>query len=290
MRAPPSPFRKGMFMSVPSPASLCAADKQQLLLNAFRPKARMVNYCGVRGKFLWNAVCGMLASALAGLCLYLWLPDIVSDARLAWFDAVVVEPQAELSGSCKIMKMIYIACDAKISYRPDPARDAVSTVEQHTSFFGFSHGSTIAVLRSTTHPHRITTSIALEHLGKRIFSFLLLTGLSALAAYAICNEAWHAFRQRRLQGKSAVLRPVLAMIDACDEDRQVKFTADVDGVARHGENVLRYGDCPVVLPWKTNLTIALLASGTGYMILLDADLSVAEFNADEKALLQTLLR
>lgn len=286
-------FRKGYCMtmsdSVPAPEALSPADRQQLLLKSFPAKARKVNYSGVRGKYVWTAVSGLFAVAMAAFCICFWLPDIVRDARLAWFDSVVVESEADVSGSCKISKMVFVSCDAKISYRPDPARADILTVEQHTSFFGFSHGSQVDVLRSTTHPERITTSIGTEHLGNRIVSFLLLAGLSVGCVYAAYSEAWNAFRHGRLQGREVVLRPVLVRIYECDEDRNVKFVAEIDGVERHSANVLRYGDAPMFLPWSQNVAIALLASGTRYMILLDEEMTVADFSDSEKVLLKTLL-
>ncbi|NHZ60846.1 hypothetical protein [Massilia genomosp. 1] len=276
-------------MTIPAPETLSPADKQQLLLKAFPARARKVNHSGVRGKYFWKAVSSLFGAALAAFVICFWLPDIVRDARLVWFDSVVVESEADVSGSCKIYKMVLINCDAKISYRPDPAREAVLTVAQHTSFFGFSHGTKVDVLRSTTHPERITTSIATEHLGNRIISFLLLAGLLVLLEYVACSEAWNAFRHGRLQGREVVLRPVLARVYECDEDRNVKFSADIDGVERHSVNVLRYGDAPLFLPWSQNVAIALLASGTRYMILLDEEMTVADFTDSEKALLKTLL-
>ncbi|WP_229505409.1 hypothetical protein [Massilia mucilaginosa] len=276
-------------MTISAPETLSPAAKQQLLLKTFPARARKVNYSGVRGKYFWNAVSGLFVMAVAAFFIWFWLPDIVRDARLAWFDSVVVESEADVSGSCKISKMVFISCDAKISYRPDPARPDVLTVEQHTSFFGFSHSSHVDVLRSTTHPERITTSIAIDHLGNRIVSFLLLVGLCALCEYAVYSEAWNAFRHGRLQGREVVLRPVLVRVYQCDEDRNVKFVAEIDGVERHGANVLRYGDAPMFLPCSQNVALALLASGTRYMILLDEEMTVADFTDSEKALLKTLL-
>ncbi|UOD33009.1 hypothetical protein INH39_16055 [Massilia violaceinigra] len=276
-------------MTIPASETLSPADKQQLLLKTFPARARKVNHSGVSGKYFWKAVSSLFGAVLVAFLIWFWLPDIVRDARLVWFDSVVVESEADVSGSCKIYKMVLISCDAKISYRPDPGREDVLTVEQHTSFFGFSHSTKVDVLRSTTHPERITTSIATEHLGNRIISFLLLVGLIVLLEYVACSEAWNAFRHGRLQGREVVLRPLLVRVYECDADRNVKFVAEIDGVERHSANVLRYGDAPLFLPWSQNVAVALLASGTRYMILLDEEMTVADFSESEKALLKTLL-
>jgi hypothetical protein len=266
--------------------SVADAGERNVLL-AFPNRAVVVNYAGsLNNPWLLGGLAILFATIVVFL-LYWKVPNLVSDAKMSWGGKAIPEENADVSGSCKTMKFIFIDCDAKITYRPDPQAEAVTTIEQSFLFVGFSHSNSVGVLRSTSDPSLVTTTLATDHLVNRMLTLLALVAIICALAGTSAYEARNTFRRRKLEGKPALLRPVLAAIVQADEKRNVTFEALIDGVSVRSVNRMRASDTPLYA--ATGHALAVWVESIRHLILLDEQLSVIELNDDERARIRAAL-
>jgi len=273
-------------MTSPQLLSTPPAAGDHRLLDAF-PKRRLpILYAGASDNVGTMSCLCVLIGLLAVLILYFMLPDIVRDASMNRAGKSVVDPTAQMEGSCKRMKLIFISCEAKITFRPDPDVNEVRTVEQSFMFFGTDYETTVDVLRSTIHPERVTTTLATEHLGNRFMTLLLMIGMLGGAAFAGGREAWISAKRLKMENKSLVVRPLVVTVLNVDQYNVVKFQATVDGRSIKASNKLRDGDWPLYLAGGTELALAVEVPNSPYLILLDYGLTALSFTEQERVALR----
>ena len=253
------------------------------LLAVFPRRAIVVNYAGVLGNFLIMTTCTLLFGGLTVMLMYFWVPDIVQDWKMKGSRTTELDQTATVQGACKRMKFVFIDCSAKITYQPDLASPATATVEQDFIFLGTSHATTVDVLRNGRTPARVTTSLATEHLGNRIFTLIALGAILASLALGSLWQGWLGLQRRALQGKAVLLRPVLVTLLEVDEHSNIKFEGRVDGKVVKGANRLRDGDAPLQLLSQPDRGLAAMVPATGHLILIDDDLTVLDFTDAERA-------
>ena len=256
------------------------------LLDAF-PKRRLpILYAGAPDQVKMMYGVSLIVGLLAVLSLFFMLPDIVRDFGMNRAGKSVLDQTAEIDGSCKRMKFVFVSCDAKITFRPDPAVNEVKTVEQSFMFVGTDYQTTVDVLRSTIYPERVTTTLATEHLGNRFLTLTLLFGILGGIAVFGAREAWVAAGRLKLEGKSMVVQPLVVTVLNIDQYNVVKFKATIDGREIKTSNKLRDGDWPLYLAGTTELAVAVAVPGSPYLILLDWDLTALSFTEQERLALR----
>ncbi|HEU4778097.1 MAG TPA: hypothetical protein VFS95_14875 [Telluria sp.] len=257
-------------------------------LDVFPKRRIVIHYAGTQAKIWVLVAMSMGIALLAVLSLWLELPDIAKDAAMSRAGKSVVEQAARVDGQCKRMKFIFVDCDAKITYRPDPAVAHEETIEQSFMFVGTDYNTTVDVLRSTVYPDRVTTTLATEHLGNRIATMLALFLLFAGIAVAGFRDAWIGSQRRKLEGKAMVVRPLLVSITKTDEHNHVSFTATIDGREVKTSNRMREGDSPLYVG-NQGLALAVALPNSPFLILLDHDMTALAFTDLERAQIRAAL-
>lgn len=259
--------------------------KGATLLDVFPRRRIIIHFAGTLAQG-WSTV-GILfgLSLLPVFMLCYALPDIARDWAMSREGKSVIEETARIDGQCKRMKLIVVDCEARITYRPDPDLPREITVEQDFMFIGTDYNTTVDVLRSTVHPERVTTSIAIDHLGNRIATLLGLVLLLGGIVVAGAIDAWHSYQRRRLEGKAMVLQPHVVSITSIDEHNNVKFTASVNGREVKSHHRMRVGDAPLFIR-NSGMALAVAVPDTAYLILIDQDMTALAFTDLERAQLR----
>jgi hypothetical protein len=273
--------RKG-FMSVLTLQKTAPADRAPSLLDVFPRRRILIHYAGVATTTAFMVLFGLFMLAMALGWLYSQAPGVASDFAMSREGKAVQEPAAGVSGQCKRMKFVFIDCNAKISYQPDPASPRRETVEQDFFFVGLDYATEVAVLRSTIHPERVTTTLAIDHLTNRILTTVVFGIGFILGGLACIREAWTNARCRKLEGQSLMLRPQQVSVIETDEHNTVRFNATIDGKLVKHSNRMRNGDSPLYLG-NQGYALAVQVPGSPHLILIDHDMTVLGFTDPERA-------
>jgi|GEM_PF-4414503 len=257
-------------------------------LDVFPKRRLVIQYAGALADTAKTLGFGVVAALVAVFTLWLAVPDIARDASMSRVGKSVVEETAGIDGKCTRSKWILVSCDARITYRPDPDSPREATVEQSFSFMGTKYNTTVSVLRSTVYPERVTTTLAIENLGSRIFTTLLTFLMFGVLSIYCFRMAWLGSQRRWLEGKAMVMTPILVSITGIDGHNNVKFTATIDGHEVKASNQLREGDTPMYVGNK-GLALAVALPDSPHLILLDHDLTALAFTDLERTQLRAAL-
>ncbi len=108
------------------------SDAQLASISAAFPKRRMqILATGKQGVLMLLGLSMIGLLFLVGL-IYMTVPDFLYDYKVS--KDPVVDQQAEIHGSCKSRKVIFIDCDVKIRYLPTP-QDTVTKEIKHSFWF-----------------------------------------------------------------------------------------------------------------------------------------------------------
>ncbi|SHH66966.1 hypothetical protein [Massilia sp. CF038] len=259
------------------------------LLDVFPRRRIHIYFGGTVDNTLTMFAMALVFGVLVLLSMGLSLPDIARDAAMKREGKSVVEENAEIDGACRRMKFIFVDCEAKITYRPDPAVDQLATVEQSYLFLGTSYETTVDVLRSTVRPERVTTTLGTAHIGNRIFTLLVLCAVLGALSCLCARMGWRSKQRVRLEGKKMELRPLIVTVRDIDRHNNVRFESTVDGVQVKSSNRLRVGDQPLYLPGTPGLALAVAVPDSPLLILIDHDLTVLAFTEQERAQIRAAL-
>ncbi len=214
-------------------------------------------------------------------------PDLIDDYRISKHQ--MKDNQAQVDGTCRVMRHILISCDVSIVYQPNPESPQVTRVRREFSYLGYKTADTIAAFRSEKNPTLITTDLEIKQLKNRtivlvvwcLFFFFvsLYTGLSIL----------EEFKFRRMLRSKVMLKPVVAEVTEISEKNAIRFSTSFKGKKRFWNNTFRENEAPLFLSTESTLALAVTLHNAPFMLLLDNDFSCLDFTEDEEARLRSAI-
>jgi hypothetical protein len=264
-----------------------STEAQLASINAAFPKRRMqILTTGKQG------VLSLIGLSLAGLVflvglLYMTVPDFLYDYKVS--KDPVVDDRAEIHGSCKSRKVIFIDCDVKIRYLPTPQDTIAKEIKHSFWFVSFQPSMSTEAVRSRSNPGMITTTMATEHITNRFFMILTFALLFGFMTFGCLYAAWlsHLFN-RVIQTKPGLL-PVMVKVKDIQNQRTVFFESDIDGVKKKLRHIMRKKESPLFLPHQEDMALAVRLTGSPHIVLLNDDLTTLDFTEQEKNALRAAI-
>lgn len=275
-----------MFQTQMQASNLPAQDRLATITDAF-PKRRMAILASGKQGMLLSLLFALLSLVIMGVLLYTSVPDLIYDYKVS--QDPVVDTQAEIHGSCKTRKAIFVDCDVTIKYRPAPQDTATKEIKHSFGFVSFNPSMTTDAVRSKKDPGMITTSIATEHILNRFFTTLGTTLLFGFLFFACCHSAWATRNFNRLAKTKPILQPQLVKVTQIQNNRTVSFETYIDGSKKKLNNLMRKKSSPLYLPNNDNTALAVTITGSDHVILLDEQLTVLDFTEQERVALRAAM-
>lgn len=227
---------------------------------------------------------GLALLGLAGFMGYLQVPGIITDWKIAQ-NPVVVAASTINGGRCSTQTLIFVSCDAHITYTVKS-----KTFARDVSFWfldprGDSYD--VEVVRSGDTPQIATLSLGLEMLWNRILFSAALIALIAFSGLALFRTGWRADHVRALAKKELPMTPVRVTITANKKvigAHSFAYRLLTEG-KKHGEVFsARLGrkQEPFWLNTETGEALAVLQDGGAMPILLDAELASLDLTPGER--------
>ena len=251
------------------------------------PKRRMKLLATGKQSVSMAIILAATMAILTFVIVYFVMPDLLYDYKVS--KDPVIDTQAEIHGSCKTRRLVFVDCDMQIKYKATPEDRATKEVHHNIWFVSFDPPTTTDAVRYGKDPSMITTTVALDHLTNRtvmMVSFTLIFGILSLGGV---YSAWKSFGFRRITSEQMTLLPVLANIKNIQNARNVSFETNIDGVKKKGHNILRKKDVPLFLSPQGDTALGVGIPGTGHVVLLDEKLTVLDFTEQERAALRAAI-
>jgi len=223
---------------------------------------------------------------LVGL-LYMTVPDFLYDYKVS--KDPVVDESAQIHGSCKSRKVIFIDCDVKINYLPTP-QDTVRKEIKHSFWFvSFQPSMRTDAVRSQSKPDMITTSMATEHITNRFFMILTFTVLFGFIFFGCLYAAWLSHLFKSLIQTKPGLQAVMVKVKDIQNERTVFFETDIDGKKKKLRHIMRKKESPLFLPHQEDMALAVRLNGTPHVVLLNDELTTLDFTEQERSTLMAAI-
>ncbi len=271
----------------PLQARGATAEAQLASISAAFPKRRMqILATGKQGVLM------LLGLSLVGLLfvvglLYMTLPDFLYDYKVS--KDPVVDESAQIHGSCKSRKVIFIDCDVKINYLPTP-QDTVRKEIKHSFWFvSFQPSMRTDAVRSQSNPDMITTSMATEHITNRFFMILTFTVLFGFIFFGCLYAAWLSHLFKSLIQTKPGLQAVMVKVKDIQNERTVFFETDIDGKKKKLRHIMRKKESPLFLPHQEDMALAVRLNGTPHVVLLNDELTTLDFTEQERSTLMAAI-
>lgn len=263
-----------------------AADQFAAITRAF-PKRRMtILASGKQGVLVALGLGFACLLMLLGL-LYMTVPDLIYDYKVS--KDPVLDTQAEIHGSCKTRKVIFVDCDVKIKYLPTPQDTVAKEIKHSFWFVSFEPSMSTDAIRSRTDPGMITTTIAVEHMTNRFFMILSFTVLFGGLFIGSLFSARQTYAFNRIAKEKPELQPVLAKVTHIQNERVVRFETTIDGVTKKRSHIMRKKEGPLFLPNRADMVLAVAVKGSKHVILMNEDLTSLDFTEQEKTALRNAM-
>jgi|GEM_PF-3599016 len=264
-----------------------SAEAQLASINAAFPKRRMqILTTGKQG------VLSLIGFSMVGLALligalYMALPDFLYDYKVS--RDPVVDESAQIHGSCKTRKAIFIDCDVQIRYLPTPQDTVAKEIKHSFMFVSFQPSLSTVAVRSKSDPSMITTSMATEHITNRLFMMLAFSALFAFIFFGCLYGAWKSFLLKKLIKNKPGLQAVMVKVNNIQNERTVSFETEIDGKKKKLQHILRKKEEPLFLPHQEDLALAVRLTGTAHVILLNDELTIIDFTEQERSALRAAI-
>ncbi|PXX45036.1 hypothetical protein [Undibacterium pigrum] len=264
-----------------------SAEAQLASINAAFPKRRMQILTTGKQGLLSLIGFSMVGLALLIGALYMALPDFLYDYKVS--RDPVVDESAQIHGSCKTRKAIFIDCDVQIRYLPTPQDTVAKEIKHSFMFVSFQPSLSTVAVRSRSDPSMITTSIATEHITNRFFMILTFSALFAFIFFGCLYGAWKSFLLKNLIKNKPGLQAVMVKVNDIQNERTVSFETEIDGKKKKLQHILRKKEEPLFLPRQEDLALAVRLTGTPHVILLNDELTTIDFTEQERSALKAAI-
>lgn len=207
-------------------------------------------------------------------------PDLIDDYRIS--KKPVKDTQAQVEGSCRVMRHILISCNASISYQPDPTEPQKVQVRREFSYLGFQAADSIAAVRSEKDMRLITTDLEIKHLKNRITVLVVWCLFFFFVCFYTVLSILEDLRFRKMLRSKVLLKPVIAEVTEISETNSVRFSTSIKGKKRIWNNAFRENEAPLFISTEANLALAVTLLNAPFILLLDEDFSCLDFTEEEE--------
>ncbi|MFZ6871616.1 hypothetical protein ACO0LF_06035 [Undibacterium sp. Di27W] len=264
-----------------------SAEAQLASISAAFPKRSMkILATGKQGVLMLIGLSMTGLLFLVGL-IYMTVPDFLYDYKVS--KDPVVDERAEIHGSCKSRKVIFIDCDVKIRYLPTPQDSVAQEIKHSFWFVSFQPSMSTVAVRSRSNPSMITTTMATEHITNRFFMILTFALLFGFITFGCLYAAWLSNLFNRLIQTKPGLLPVMVKVKDIQNERTVYFETDIDGVKKKLRHIMRKKEGPLFLPHQQDMALAVRLAGTPHVVILNDDLTTLDFTEQERSTLRVAI-
>lgn len=233
---------------------------------------------------LWAAivVCGALLIVVPPI------PDLLSDFAIR--DAARPLAGATVEhGECRVHLLLMTSCEATLLARRQGWPDLRRKVDYW--FFDFHSGNyTTTVVADPSRPEKMTTDLALDKLGNRTATLLLLGPIDLFLAFFLVRYLFRTVRARRVVVRALsnqVLRPTILRLDSRNNNTWMVSSLTPTGAGKSCEWVTK--GMPIFMDQSQNLVLGVTA-GDGTMCMpLDTKLSWIDLTDAERTQLLEMI-